>query len=176
MRNCFTAVVSLILISTGVSLGESKNTPEPLNKNGSVAFLGITLLDTSLDGAHFGQEAENKRTELLQKMVIERFDREKFDLADISPIKSDLDAVANPAQCYGCELRLARKLNAAYVLVGEVHKVSNLILSISLVLKEVQSEKIVRARSVDIRANTDQSWQRGLNYLLDNYFFPENGN
>jgi hypothetical protein len=29
------------------------------------------------------------------------------------------------------------------------------------------------ARSVDIRGNTDESWQRGLDYLLRNYLLRE---
>jgi hypothetical protein len=29
------------------------------------------------------------------------------------------------------------------------------------------------ARSVDIRGNTDESWRRGLDYLLRNYLFRE---
>ena len=77
----------------------------------------------------------------------------------------------NPANCYGCELRMAEKLNADYVLVGVVQKVSNLIISMNLVMRDVKTQNVVRARAVDVRSNTDELWLRGMNYILKNTFF-----
>jgi hypothetical protein len=70
---------------------------------------------------------------------------------------------------------MAERLGADYVLVGEVQKVSNLILSMNLVLRDVKSGEALRALAVDIRSNTDQSWLRGLNYIFKNHFFKSRG-
>jgi hypothetical protein len=40
-------------------------------------------------------------------------------------------------------------------------------------MKDVESGKMKFARSVDIRGNTDESWRRGLDYLLRNYLLRE---
>jgi hypothetical protein len=50
-----------------------------------------------------------------------------------------------------------------------VQKVSNLILNINVYMRDAESGRMTFARSVDIRGNTDESWQRGLDYLLRNY-------
>ena len=66
---------------------------------------------------------------------------------------------------------MAQKLNAGLVLVGEVQKVSNLILSMNLVMRDVETGRMVRGQSVDIRSNTDDSWLRGIRYILKYNFF-----
>ena len=68
---------------------------------------------------------------------------------------------------------MGARLGADYVLVGEVQKVSELILSMNLVLRSVSTGAMARGRSVDIRGNTDESWQRGIRYILQNHFFPK---
>ena len=68
---------------------------------------------------------------------------------------------------------MGQKLGADYVLVGEVQKVSNLILSMNLILRETGEGKMVRGLSVDIRSNTDESWLRGIRYILKNNIFSE---
>ncbi len=52
---------------------------------------------------------------------------------------------------------------AAY---GWVQNVSNLILNINLVIEDAATGKRLNAASVDIRGNTDESWDRGLRYLV----------
>ena len=56
---------------------------------------------------------------------------------------------------------------------GTVQKVSNLILNINVYTEDAESGKMKFARSVDIRGNTDESWRRGLDYLLRNYLLRE---
>lgn len=145
-----------------------------LEPRASVAFLGITFLDTSTEGAYFGERPEElARIVLLENTVRARFEEEGFHLADLGPIREDLDRIVNPAKCYGCDLRMAAELGTTYVLVGEVQKVSNLILSMNLVMKDVKSGAMVRGQSVDIRSNTDDSWLRGIRYILKNNFFKK---
>jgi hypothetical protein len=53
-----------------------------------------------------------------------------------------------------------------------VQKVSNLILNITLVVRDVGTGQVINAGSVDLRGNTDESWSRGLSYLLRNRLQP----
>lgn len=90
----------------------------------------------------------------------------------------DLGAVAQQAQgmdlqtCNGCDVDLARKVGADIAVTGWVQKVSNLILNINLVAHNVTTGQVIDAGSVDIRGNTDESWSRGLSYLLRNRLHP----
>ena len=54
-----------------------------------------------------------------------------------------------------------------------MHEFSNLILNINLQVREVATGRLIQAGTVDIRGNTDESWRRGLRYLLDRRIFPE---
>jgi len=47
-----------------------------------------------------------------------------------------------------------------------VQKVSNLILNINIEIKSVASGQTILNKSVDIRGNTDQSWSRGISYMV----------
>jgi hypothetical protein len=64
------------------------------------------------------------------------------------------------------ERDLAEKTGAEWAAWGTVQKVSNLILNINLYMEDVQTGRIEFAHSVDIRGNTDESWLRGLNYMI----------
>ncbi|MHA7971982.1 DUF3280 domain-containing protein [Rhizobium sp. CAU 1783] len=147
---------------------------KPLMPGARIAFFGMTFIDTSTEGAYDGvRPDQTARTQLLEEEVRKRFAEEGFRIIENDPVADELRTVTNPAHCYGCERRMAAELGADYVLVGEVQKVSNLILSMNLVLRDVESGEMLRGLAVDIRSNTDQSWLRGLNYILKNHMFKK---
>ncbi|QHQ36493.1 DUF3280 domain-containing protein [Algicella marina] len=157
----------LMLLASSLSAAAAEGT-------GKVAFLGLVFLDTSTEGDYNGiREDEAQRLELLEEEVRKRFLAEGYDLLDLGPIAEELENTVNPADCYGCDFRMAEKLGAEYVLVGVVQKVSNLILSMNLVMKDVETKDVTHARSVDIRSNTDDSWLRGMRYIMKTAFFKE---
>ena len=68
--------------------------------------------------------------------------------------------------CNGCELDIARALRADRVLVGWVQKVSNLILNINVRIEDAATGQVLLLQSVDLRGNTDETWRRGIAYLV----------
>ena len=94
-----------------------------------------------------------------------------FQVVDVSPVRDRLSGVDSIRGCNGCEIDLARQLGAQQVAYGWVQKVSNLILNVNLVVEEASTGRTLRAESVDIRGNTDESWSRGLRYLLNERMF-----
>lgn len=140
---------------------------------GTVAFFGITLIDSSLGVASSSapDSPERRRVVLLEKMVADHFTQEGYVLEDLGPIRSEVERIVNPAKCYGCDTRMAARLGADFSLVGEVQKVSNLILAMNLQMRDVRSGSMVKGAVVDIRGNTDESWVRGMHYMLNNRFF-----
>ncbi len=147
---------------------------EPLRPGSSVAFFGIAFIDTSTEGAYGGpREDETERLALVTRYVADQVETRGFRLVDLAPVREELDRTLNPADCNGCELRMARRLGADYALVGEIQKVSNLILSMNLVARDAATGAKARGMSVEIRGNTDDSWTRGMRYILRNNIFRE---
>lgn len=139
-----------------------------------VAFFGISLLDTSLQTTELGRDpAELERLARLSRMVTTRFADEGYVFVDLAPAQEDIDRYVNLAKCYGCDTRIARKLGADFALVGEVQKTSNAILAINLQLRDAATGEMVRGGVVDIRGNTDETWERGMRYILKNRIFKK---
>ena len=97
----------------------------------------------------------------------------RYTVVDTAPVAGKLERVDSIRGCNGCELDLARELGAEQVAYGWVQKVSNLILNVNLVIEDASTGQVLHGESVDIRGNTDQSWTRGLRYLLNERMFRE---
>lgn len=170
-RHVFLAALLACLPLAGVA---QPVTDRDLPEDATVAFLGITLIDTSTEGDYFGaREDEAARIELIEQEVRDRFEAEGYSFVDTAPVAEELSRTRNPAHCNGCEVRMGETLGADLVLVGQVQKVSNLILAIDLALREVETGTFLRGQSVDIRSNTDESWRRGIDYILKYNVFAE---
>lgn len=166
------AVPVLLWLTLAASLAVAAEFGEKLRPGSSVAFLGLGFIDSSTEGAYNGARAdETQRRAMLEDLIRTRFTDEGFELIPLDPVAGDLAATLNPADCAGCDVRFGARLGADYVLVGEVQKVSNLILSMNLVLRDTVTGQMIRGLSVDIRSNTDESWRRGMNYILKNHYF-----
>lgn len=139
-----------------------------------VAFFGMSLLDTSLQTTELGRDpAELERLEMVNTLVADRFRAEGYVLVDLEPAQKDIDRHVNMAKCYGCDTRIAQKLGADYALVGEVQKTSNMILAMNLQLRSAATGDMVKGGVVDIRGNTDETWARGMRYILKNRIFTK---
>jgi hypothetical protein len=131
-----------------------------------LAVFDFELIDTSLQGEVYGARADER--ERLQRagdqLRRELGESGKFQILDISPV----NAVAHQSNLYacgGCDVKLARQLNADLEITGVVQKVSSLILSINLYLRDVQTGRLLAAASADMRGDTDESWSRATRYL-----------
>jgi hypothetical protein len=54
-------------------------------------------------------------------------------------------------------------------MTGWVQKVSNLILNMNIVVRDAKTGQVILSKSVDMRGNTDESWSRALDWLVDRY-------
>ena len=134
------------------------------------AFFGLVFIDTSLSAS---QEEEERRLAMVEARLLEALSENGYDFVDIAPVAERVDRYANIAQCNGCDTTLAAELGADVAVTGEVHKVSNLILSISIYLRDAETKQLVNGGSTDIRGNTDETWMRGVNWLLKNRLLKE---
>jgi hypothetical protein len=140
-----------------------------------VAVFDFELIDTSLDGEAYGTRPEEKaRLKKVSDQLRQALAKSgQFEVVDIGPV----DAAAHEANlqaCGGCDAALARKLGADLSITGTVQKVSNLILNMNIYIRDVSSQKLIASRSADFRSNTDESWNRTVNYLIRNYVLAPN--
>lgn len=133
------------------------------------AVFAVELDDTSLVGEMGGPHAdETKRL----AMATQQLRRELAQSGFYSPVP--LGAVAQEADavdlrhCGGCDATLALKAGAQVSVVSWVQKVSALILNINAVIRDAKTGTVLRDGSVDIRGDTDESWSRGITYLVRN--------
>jgi hypothetical protein len=138
----------------------------------TAAFFGVTFIDTSHEGELNGPRVdEAARVEQAEAQIAAGLEERGLELVDLGPVAEELARTANPSDCNGCEVRMARRLGADLAVVAEVQKVSNLILSMNVVVRAAATGEPVRALAVDIRGNTDESWRRGIGYILRNGIF-----
>ena len=134
-----------------------------------VAFFGFQLINTSLQST---TPEEGQRIRMLDDIFRRRLNSSgRYQLISIPPDLENAVAAAPITNCNGCERDFALKAGADLAAWGTVQKVSNLILNINVYMEDARANKMVFVKSVDIRGNTDESWQRGLDYLLRHYLF-----
>jgi hypothetical protein len=70
---------------------------------------------------------------------------------------------------------LAKQAGAELAITGTVHKISNLILNMSVYLRSAEDGRLVQQMSASFRGNTDESWSRALDWLLRNRLLSGEG-
>ncbi|MGH7210186.1 MAG: DUF3280 domain-containing protein [Acetobacteraceae bacterium] len=135
----------------------------------NVAVFPFQLDNTSLQSA---QPAEQARLKAITTQL-----RAALAKQGLAPVAlGDAAAKANAQNitaCGDCDLALAKQLGATLSAIGWVQKVSLLILNINVEIRDVATGRIVAGGSADIRSDTDESWKRGLAFLVQNTLLPE---
>jgi hypothetical protein len=139
-----------------------------------VAVFDFEMIDTSLDGEMKGTSADEKaRLAKLAPALREKLAAsDRFVVVDTNPVNARAHA-QNLQACGGCDATLAHEVGADAAVTGTVQKVSNLILNINIYLRDARDDRMLQSMSADIRGNTDESWSRGLSYLIRNKLLAE---
>ena len=108
------------------------------------AVFDFELLDTSLQGEMDGPRGDEQQrliraSEQVRKGLAESG---KFVVLDIAPVNATAHA-SNLQACGGCDVDLAQKLGADLAITGVVQKVSNLILSLNIYLRDARTGRLV---------------------------------
>ena len=133
------------------------------------AVFDLDFVDTSQEGASgIIRDDETRRLALVSDMLRRMLAERGITAVDLAPARDRIDKAAPLSRCNGCDLDLARELGADLAVIGFVQKVSNLILNINVTIRDTRGGHAIRGGSVDIRGNTDESWSRGISYLVRN--------
>ena len=144
----------------------------------TIAILDFDLLDDQHELSP--ATVEHQRLRAIRDQLQDEFGENRlYRVVDLGPaselIKKHWSATQLHA-CNGCELEIARSLHADRVLVGWVQKVSNLILNINIQIEDSATGAVLLNKSVDLRGNTDETWRRGVSYLVRSMVEKGQGN
>jgi len=138
-------------------------------------LLTIALLSAHLQNDHAEwvptTDAERQRLTKIADMflsMLEASGQYKVTLVDPA-IQAKIDKDQKMGACAGCEIRYGKEIGVSQVAWIEVQKVSELILNINVYISNVDSGQPAFMKSVDLRGNTDESWQHSMKYLVKNY-------
>ena len=149
----------------------ASSAPAALAADPSIAVFDLELLDTS-GAATTPEEAERVRQ--VTRQLREGLGQPgRYSVVSTDPVQQRVARGPSLRTCGTCSLDAARALGADYAAHAWVQKVSNLILSVTLVVEDVATGKTVYGNSVDIRSNTDDSWRRGVRYMLEEQMFRD---
>jgi hypothetical protein len=137
----------------------------------STAVFDVAFVNTSLETV---SPAETERLHHMDEVLRQSLERSgQYRVISLAPVKDRIVAIRDVHDCNGCEIDLARQAGAQRAVVAWVQKVSNLILNINIRIEDVATGRTLKAGSVDIRGNTNESWDRGLKYLLEEHVFGD---
>ncbi len=146
----------------------------------TAAFFPFSMDDTSLQGSEEGlPQAERDRLKKLDAILAQMLEATgKFTPVDTSHVAPDTVAAVDAEStrlkvwdCNGCDVDEAKKLGAQVSVAAWVQKVSRLILNVNVTIRDVADNRLLYGGSVDIRGDTDDSWTRGLRYLIKDRMF-----
>ncbi len=101
-------------------------------------------------------------------------DSGKYKVIPLTPrVKDEVTKAAELRSCGGCAVTFAKQLGAQLAITAQVQKVSDLILDMTVFIKEVDTSKPEQAYSVSIRGDQDTSFQHGLKFLVKNNILHE---
>jgi Protein of unknown function (DUF2380) len=165
-------LLATLMLAAGLAHGRADAAAPP-----RLALFPFELVDSSLQGEKQGVDpADQARLAMIQDQLRDALAAsERYQLVDTAPFAAAVEAAGQLWSCNGCELAIAKKLNADLALVGWVQKVSNLILNLNVVVRDATTRAPVLAGSVDIRGDTDDSWRHGMRYLIEHRLLPNDG-
>ena len=167
MRDHMKPFCSLVVAAGLLLFGQLASAAE--TEPPALAVLGFDLVDDHPDAA---------RAELLQprlaaiKTQLEKGLHERGLYRVVDPAAAqDLINIQRAGneflyRCNDCLADVGKRLDTRLVAVGWVQRVSELILNINVLVLDSQTGAEVLSKSVDLRGNTDETWTRGVNFML----------
>jgi hypothetical protein len=134
-----------------------------------IAVIGFELVDDQPDPAR--EAALQRRLAALHAQLENGLrDQGLYRVVDTAPARELIEAIrernAFVYRCNGCFAEVAQRLGTRLVAVGWVQRVSELILNVNVSVRDARTDAQVLVKSVDLRGNTDESFTRGMAFML----------
>lgn len=155
-------LVAALLMHGGAALAADAELP-------TVAVMGFELVDDHPDAARAAQ-LRGRLAAIKAQLEQGLQGRALYRVIDTAGAQAMIDAQRERHEflyrCNGCLAEIGQRLGTRLVVVGWVQRVSELILNINVSVRDAQTDAEVLTKSVDLRGNTDETWTRGVNFML----------
>jgi hypothetical protein len=157
MRGAAAVLTGVFLLSCSVASAREQ----------SAAIFDFELTDTSRENQLAPHDAEHQaRLALVTERLRTRLaESGRFAVVDIAPVAREAHG-SNLQACGGCDVQLAQRLGAEFAITGEVFKISNLILRMTIFVRDTKTGRNVTVANASLRGNTDESWTRAVDWLV----------
>lgn len=169
-KRCLRRRVSLGLLALGLAGLAPLVLPVSAENEpgGSIAVLPFEINDTS---GEVGQSARHEEmlatiTRLVGEKVVQKGIYRVVPQEKVDEAVADVDSGTYLRSCNGCEFDIAKRVGADHVLIGWFYKVSTLIGTLHIVVKDVATGKTVYAHVFDFRGDNKEAWQRAADYMI----------
>lgn len=142
----------------------------------ALAFVGFELIDDQPDPARL-PALQARLARIDRQMADGLAERGLYRVVDLEALPAAVQALQRARseneylhRCNGCLAGIATAAGTPRVGVGWVQRVSNLILNLNLAVWAIDpsggEDRMTLTKSVDIRGDNDESWRRGVAYML----------
>ncbi len=163
------ALLGVFVIGTAIASPEEacggSSTPSPLKP--------FAVLDFELTGDVGGSGFEaghRQRLQMASARLRDELGRSHlYNIVDNAPATALIERLSSEQHlhhCNGCELDIAKQLNADQVLVPWVYRVSNLVLTMHVAIRDVATGRTIMKKALDFRGDNDTGWTRAIAYLI----------
>ncbi|MHB8886067.1 MAG: DUF3280 domain-containing protein [Methylovirgula sp.] len=159
MKLSLIAVVPLLMLS----FSHAKAAPA------KIMVFNFFLDNTSMEPTSAVETARLKRISDELRDALQKSGKYEVSAGKTEPSAS----VPQLGKCGDAQLAAAQKAGAKLIACPWMQKVSNLILNLNIIIQNAKTGQAVRGGSVDIRGNTDLSWDHGLRFLLKEHVFQK---
>lgn len=137
--------------------------------SGAIAAQQIAIFDFEIQDTS-GEGAKPDLADRLQRISGELREllaaSPDYELVDLTPAADRITALGNRYGCNGCEAAIAREYGATAYVTALIHKISTLILSIQITIRDVETGAVIGIGIADIRGDNDRAWSHGVRWLV----------
>lgn len=167
MRNHSSPLCSLVLAAVLLLFGRLALAAE--SEPPTIAVLGFDLVDDHPDPAR-ADLLRGRLSAIAKQLEQGLHERALYRVVDTAAAQDLITAQRERNEflyrCNNCLAEVGQRLGTRLVAVGWVQRVSELILNVNVSVQDSQTGVEVLTKSVDLRGNTDETWTRGVNFML----------
>lgn len=131
-----------------------------------IAVFDIELYDTSGEGAHPG--LPDRLARISDELRAQFAASDDYQPVDLSPAADRIAALGHRYGCNGCEAAIAREFGATRYVTALIHKISTLILTVQITVRDAETGAVTAVGTADIRGDNDRAWSHGVGWLMRN--------
>lgn len=163
-RNCTSTLAGIML--AGLMFFDAAAAEPDLP---AIAVIGFELDDDQPDPARAAQLGP-RLAAIKRQLEMGLHSRGLYRVVDTAPAQDLIDGLYERHmfvyRCNDCLAEVGQRLGTRLLVVGWVQRVSELILNINVSIRDAQTDTEILSKSVDLRGNTDETWMRGMNFML----------